>query len=301
VGDKNYISASGTIEATDINVSAKIGGQIDNILVEEGTTVKVGDTLALIDHKALVIQLMGAEAGVKNAQAQLDLLLNGARTEDIRQAEEGVRQAEVNLKISHDDFQRIVALYDSGSVTQKQKDDAEARLAIAQAQFNSAQEALKKLRQFARPEEIRSAQARLEQAIASRDLLKKNIADCYITAPLDGIITNKALEQGETVGLSATIVTITNQNKVYLTIYITDKELGKVKLGQTAKVRIDTYPQKFFEGKVIYISPQAEFTPKNVQTKQDRVKLVFGVKIEIANPQGILKSGMPADAEISTL
>ena len=96
--------------------------------------------------------------------------------------------------------------------------------------------------------------------------------------------------------MGATITTISNQDKVNLMIYVTERELAKVNLGQTAKISIDGYPNKQFEGKVVYISPQAEFTPKNVQTKEDRVKLVFGVKLEVQNQDGILKAGMPADA-----
>jgi HlyD family secretion protein len=224
--------------------------------------------------------------------------VRGARTEDINQVEEAVRQAEATLKTAEDDLNRMRELYKSNAVTQKQKDDAETRYTIVLAQYNSAKEALKKIQQWARPEELQSAKARLEQAEAQADVIRKTIADCYTKSPTGGVVTHKPIEEGELVGAGTTIVTISRLDKVHLMIYVTETELGKVKLGQEADVRIDTYPEKSFQGRVIYVSPQAEFTPKNVQTKEDRTKLVFAVKIEIDNPEGILKPGLPADAVI---
>jgi len=302
-GNKNRegISASGTIEATEVNVGSKVGGEVKTLLVSEGSAVKQGDTLAIIDHATLDLQLDQAKAGLELADAQLRLLLNGARSEDIQQAEEGLKQAEANLRNAEEDVKRMRELFGTGTVTQKQRDDAEARYTVALAQYNSAKQALKKLQQWARPEDIRAAQARLAQAKASVDLLRKTIADCYITAPTNGIVTHKPVEEGELAGQGTTVVTISKLDTVNLMIYVTEVELGRVKLGQRAEVRIDTNPDRVFPGKVVYISPVAEFTPKNVQTKEDRVKLVFGVKVEIDNPDRILKPGMPADAIVKTV
>lgn len=298
--DKGDIGASGTIEATEVNVASKVSGQVKTLFVDEGSSVSQGDTLALIEHETLDLQLQQAEAGFELADAQLRLLLNGARSEDIQQAEQGLKQAEANLRNAEEDVKRIRELFNTGSATLKQRDDAETRYTVALAQYSSAEQALKKLQQWARPEEIRAAKARLAQAKSSVDLLKKTIADCYITAPISGIVTHKPVEEGELAGQGTTVVTISKLDKVNLMIYVTEIELGKVKLGKKAEVRIDTYPERIFDGKVIYISPAAEFTPKNVQTKEDRVKLVFGVKIEIDNPDQVLKPGMPADAVVKT-
>ncbi len=298
--DKGDIIASGTIEATEVNVGSKVGGQVKTLLVNEGSSVSKGDTLALIDHATLDLQVQQAEAGFELADAQLRLLLNGARSEDIQQAEQALKQADANLRNAEEDAKRIRELSKTGTATLKQRDDAETRYTVALAQYNSAEQALKKFQQWARPEDIRAAKARLAQAKSSVDLLKKTIADCYITTPGNGIVTHKPVEEGELAGQGTTIVTISKLDKVNLMIYVTEIELGKVKLGQKAEVRIDTYPERIFDGKVIYISPAAEFTPKNVQTKEDRVKLVFGVKIEIDNPDHVLKPGMPADAVVKT-
>ncbi len=297
-GAKDVIYASGTIETVEVHVASKVSGELLELAVEEGTRVKPGDKLAVVDHATLDIQLRQAEAGVRLAEAQLALLVKGARSEDIRQAEAVHKQAEAALTVAEDDARRMRELVKTGSVTPKQREDAEARLTIATAQRNAGAEALKKVRTLARPEEIQAAEARLAQAVAAADLLKKTIADCTILAPAGGIVTHKAVEPGELVTPGATIVTLAELDSVYVMIYVTENELGRVRLGGPAEIKIDSFPDKVFEGMVKYISPEAEFTPKNIQTKQDRVKLVFGVKVEIENREGLLKPGLPADAVI---
>jgi HlyD family secretion protein len=292
------VSASGTIEVIEVTVSAKTSGQVDRLLVDEGSQVKSGDILAVVDSASLQIQLEQAEGGVGFAEAQLELLLKGARIEDIRQAEAALKQAEANLKLARENRDRIHVLFEKAAATPQQNDDAETRLAVAVAQHGAAQQALEKLIKFARPEDIKSAQARLDQAVAARDLLKKTISDATIVSPQSGIVTTKITEQGEYVGPGTPLVTIADLSRVHLNIYITETELGKVRLGQEAEVTIDSYPGRVFTGRVIFISPEAEFTPKNVQTKEERVKLVYRVKVEIPNPENILKPGMPADALI---
>ncbi|MBP1659049.1 MAG: secretion protein HlyD family protein, partial [Candidatus Aminicenantes bacterium] len=295
---KNVITASGTIEAVEVNVASKAAGQILALAVEEGARVKPGDVLATIDHATADIQLRQAEAGVALARAQLLLLQNGARKEDIEQAEAGLKQAEANRRVAADDAKRMRALLQSGSVTTKQRDDAEARLTVAEAQRRAAEEAVSKVRRLARPEEIDAARARLDQAQAAADLLAKTIADCTVVAPAGGIVTHKAVEAGELVTPGATVVTLADLDSVYVMLYVTELEIGRIKLGGEVEVRIDAFPDRPFAGTISYISPEAEFTPKNVQTKEDRVKLVFGVKVVIPNPEGLLKPGLPADAVI---
>jgi len=296
--EKNAITASGTIEAIEVNVASKVAGQVLVLAVEEGARVRPGDILAEVDHATADIQLRQAEAGVALARAQLALLLSGARKEDIQQAEAALKQAEANLRLAADDARRMRELSRTASVTVKQRDDAEARLIIAEAQRVAAAEALSKVQRLARPEEIQAAEARLAQAEAARDLLAKSIADCTIVAPAGGIVTHRAVEAGELVIPGATVVTLAELDSVYVMIYLMEREIGRVRLGDAADVEIDAFPGRPFPGKVTYISPEAEFTPKNVQTKEDRVKLVFGVKVEIENREGLLKPGLPADAAI---
>lgn len=295
---KDVIAASGTIEAIEVDVASKVSGQVLVLAVDEGTRVEPGDLLARVDHATADIQLRQAQAGVDLAQAQLVLLRNGARREDIQQAEAALTQAEANLRVAADDARRMRELAKTGSVTPKTRDDAEARLTVAEAQKHTAAENLSKMRRLARPEEIRAAEARLAQARAAADLLAKTIADSAIVAPAAGIVTHKAIEAGELVAPGSTVVTVSTLDSVYVIVYLTEQEVGRVRLGDAVDVRIDAFADKVFSGKITYISPEAEFTPKNVQTKQDRVKLVFGVKVVIENREGLLKPGLPADAVI---
>jgi HlyD family secretion protein len=294
--DGSEISASGTIEARNVKIASQTAGELIELAVDEGARVRHGDKLAVIDHSSLDIQLRQAEAGMRLAQAQLALIRKGARREDIQQAEEGLTQAETAFGVAEEDVRRMRALADKGSVTPKQREDAEARLIVAQAQRSAAREGLNKVRTLSRPEEIQAAEARLAQAQAAVDLLAKTIDDCTISSPIAGMVTQRVAEIGELVAPGATLLTLSALEQVSLMIYVTEADLGSIRLGQNATVAIDAAPGRVFQGQVTYISPQAEFTPKNVQTKEDRVKLVFGVKIEIPNPDGTLKPGLPADA-----
>ncbi|MEO6938539.1 MAG: efflux RND transporter periplasmic adaptor subunit [Candidatus Kapaibacterium sp.] len=297
-GDKNTIKASGTIEATEVNISSKAASQLKVLSVDEGSHVKIGDTIAIIDHVTLDLQLREADAALSAAVAQADLLKKGARAEDIQQAEESVTQSEANHKLAAQELLRIEALTREGAATKEQLDAAQSKYDVTSSQIEAAKQGVARLRKFTRPEDLRAALARVEQANAAKARVAQMINDCYIISPVDGIVTHKVVEAGELIGTGATIVTVTELDKVHLTIYVTESELPKVKLGGLANVVIDGMPGKSYIGKVIYISPEAEFTPKNIQTKDDRTKLVFGVKIEIPNPNDELKRGLPADASL---
>jgi HlyD family secretion protein len=292
------IRASGTIEATSVQVSARGTGQIVRLAGEEGMSVREGDLLAVVDHASLDLQLSQARSGVDLARAQLNLLVEGARAEDLVQGREQLNQANDALKSAADDFERMKSLYAGGAATKKQRDDAEVRFTTARAQANASDQALKKLENFARPEEVKAAVARLDQAVFSVRLLQKAIEDCTVEAPVDGVITEKLIEKGELAGPNTGLYVITDLSRVKLTIYVPEPDLGRIRLGQDAHVSVDSYPGRTFPGTVTWISPLAEFTPRDIQTRDERVKLVFAVKVEIANPDFIFKPGMPADAEI---
>jgi HlyD family secretion protein len=296
--NKNSIEASGIIEATNVTVSSKVTGQILKLNFEEGDPVKSGDTLIDIDHANLNIQLRQAEAAEMQADAQLQLIKQGARSEDIKQAEDAVKQAKANYDLASRDKDRNEKLYQSKSITQQQFDNVLSKFEITSAQYNSAIENLKKIRNLYRPDDIKQAQANLDRQKAAVDLLKKNISDSYVIAPINGFVTKKFVEAGESVSPMSSLFMLSDLSYVDLVIYIPETELGKIQLGQDADVTVDTYNNKVFKGKIIYISPQAEFTPKNIQTKDERVKLVYAVKIHIANPGFELKDGMPADAVV---
>jgi HlyD family secretion protein len=296
--NKNYLEATGTIETVNVTLSAKTSGEIKELRIKEGERVKTGDTIMVIDTETLRLQLKQLEAGTDISRAQLDLLKNGARKEDILQAGSLVKQAQVNYDLAKTDFDRMQNLYQSKTITKKEYDDAVGRYDMMKAQLFSANENYDKLKKLSRPEEIKQGEAKLNQSNASSDLIRKSINDSYITAPINGIIVEKYFEQGETVSPMSNLCKVSDLTNVELYIYVTELELGKVKLGQKVEVSVDAFKDKKFEGKVTFISPEAEFTPKNIQTKDERTKLVFAVKIEIPNPNFDLKPGLPADAKI---
>lgn len=296
--DIKSIEASGTIESTNIIVSSRNAGNIQAMNFIEGDKVNVGDTIIIIDHELLDIQLQQSIAGKDAVDAQLKLMIAGARIEDINQAEQNLNQAKVNFETAEKDKSRMQNLYDSRSITKKQYEDAIARYDLMNAQYNAAQGNFNKAKKIFRQEEIEQARANLNKAIAGVDLLKKNIRDSYVISPINGFLVKTYVERGETVTPMSSLFKVADLDVVKLVIYVSEEELGYVQLGQKTEVTIDTYKDKVYEGKVTYISPEVEFTPKNIQTKDERTKLVFAVKIEVPNKDYDLKPGMPADAQI---
>jgi len=294
--NSNEIKSSGTIEATDVVISSKSAGQIEIFLVNEGDKVKKDEILLKLDHESLDIQLRQTAAIIEQAEAQLRLLKAGARKEDINLAQEQVKFAKINLDQAETDMDRLNKLYETNTITRKQYEDAVTRYDQTMNQYNSEKENLLKIKNITRPEEIESAQANLKKTKVGLEIIQKNIEDCTITSPLDGIVSKKFAEAGEYVTPGSSLIKLSDMNTVNLYIYIKEEDLGKVKLGQKSEIKTDSYKDKVYIGKVIFISPEAEFTPKNIQTEEERTKLVFAVKIEIPNPDYELKSGMPADA-----
>ncbi|MBS1551673.1 MAG: efflux RND transporter periplasmic adaptor subunit [Bacteroidetes bacterium] len=298
IKNTNEINASGTIEATDVVVSSKTAGQIEDIAVKEGDKVSKDDLLVVLDHKSLDIQLRQMSAGIEQAEAQLRLLQSGARKEDIALAKEQVKTAKINLDQALTDKERLSKLLESNTITQKQFEDASVKYELAQNQYNTARQNLLKVSNIVRPEEIESSKANLKRNQVGLEIIQKNIEDCTVKSPLSGIVTKKFVEAGEYVTPGSSLLKLSDLSIVNFYIYINETDLGKIKLGQKAEVKTDSYKDKIYGGEVIFISPEAEFTPKNIQTPEERTKLVFKVKIQIPNPDSELKSGMPADAKL---
>lgn len=278
------ITETGTLEAREVTVSSQVNGTVARLLIDEGSLVKAGDTLAVLDATDWAFQLQQAEANFRAADAGYQLALEGPRKEDVIQAQAAFESAQSDLK-------RMEDLYASKSVPEKQLEDARTR-------YTLAQQTLQKLKRGSRQEEIALARARRDQAAAQVSLLRKKVDDCSITAPIDGTITNKFVEAGELALPGMPIVRLANLNEMDVTIYVSEVDLPKIALGQDAGVSVDAFENRSFEGKVIFISPTAEFTPKNIQTREERTKLVFAVKIRVKNPDQVLKGGIPADVTL---
>lgn len=296
--DKDYIEGSGNIESTNIILSSKATGDVKEIICSEGDQVNKGDTILIIDHDIQLIKLKQALAGRDAAKAKLNLAIKGAREEDISLAEEKLSQAEENFKLTKSNYNRMKNLLEEQAITKKQFDEVETAYKIANSNLNSAKENLKKIKNISRPEEISQLRSNYQNAEANVELLKKQISDSHITSPMNAFIVEQFVELGESINFGSSLVKLSDLSIVELVIYVNEQNLAKVKLGQKVDVITDTYTDKVYEGKVTFISPEAEFTPKNIQTKDERTKLVFAVKIKVPNKNFELKAGMPADAVV---
>ena len=294
----NVIEATGIIEATEVLINSKVPSQIVEIRRDEGEKVKKGDTLLILDFESLKYQLEQAESMERYARSQLELVRKGARLEDVMVAEENLRQAEENYKVAKINFDRALDLKSSGSFNQKQYEEAELQMKLAESRLAQAKANVNKMKNFFRPEEIAQAEANLQKAIAAKNSALKNFTECFVLAPSDGVLLKKFVENGEFVTIGSPLFKLGKLDTVEMVVYIPESDLGKVMLGKDVEVSTDTYPGKIYKGKVIFISNEAEFTPKNIQTKDERITLVYAVKIRIPNAEFELKPGMPADAKI---
>jgi HlyD family secretion protein len=250
------------------------------------------EQLSLIKEGARYEDKEAAQAQVDQAEAALQLaksalIQNNVRAKDVEVAKAAVKQVEATLALAKANALQNKLRKEDVEATQANVDQAKAALELAEA--NTVQPQIQQQNVLLAEMQVKSAQDAVE-------LLQTQINDAKITAPTAGIVTTKVVEIGELVSPGMPIAVITNLDTVYLTIFVPETKLGKVKLGQNAQVSVDSFPGRTFNGKVTYISPEAEFTPKNIQTKEERVKLVYGVKIELENPEKLLKPGMPADA-----
>ncbi|MBI5116880.1 efflux RND transporter periplasmic adaptor subunit [Candidatus Poribacteria bacterium] len=292
------ISATGTIEATEVDISSEVGGQIEKLLVDEGDLVKKDQLVAQLDDSQLGAEVTRAEAAQATARATLQDLMAGARANELERGRARVNLARATLALAESDWKRASELFDEGVFSGNQRDNARANLDVARSQYNVALEELKLLEAGARPDQIEAARWQVKQAEASLELARVRLEKTLIYAPMAGTVLVKDSEAGEVVSPGVPIVTIADVDDMWVKIYIDEVNIGRVKLGQPAKVQVDAFPGKEFSGKVTLVSSEAEFTPKNIQTREDRVKLVFAVKIGVGNAGGLLKPGMYADIKL---
>lgn len=297
-GGGEALTANGTIEATEVEVSSKLPGRIAQLLVKEGDTVQASQVIARLDASEIEAEVAQQQAAVAKAEAQLKELLAGSRAEEIEEARANLQQAEDNLKLAKDDWDRFDNLFKEGAVSAQERDRAKNKVEVGVSQVKAARERYQMIRIGPRPEVIEAARHERDRAKAALGTAQVRLRDSTILAPLAGTVMTKRAEQGEIVNPGFPIVVLIDPDDLWLRVYIPESEIGLVKLGQLASIAVDSFPKRKFEGKVIEISPKAEFTPRTVQTKKERVNLVFGVKIGLDNRERLLKPGMPADAEI---
>ncbi|MBI5055669.1 MAG: efflux RND transporter periplasmic adaptor subunit [Nitrospirae bacterium] len=289
---------SGNVEATETDIGFKYPGRVAELFVEEGQKIKKGDRLAVFDSSELESLVSQSKAYLNETVARLGELKAGFRQQEISQAEANVGYAEAELSKAKKDYNRADVLYQNGAISAQQMDAARKTYDVAVAQHQKALQALSLVKEGPRKEEIVAAESRVRQAEAALKVSEERLKDAMIHSPVSGVVLRKIIEAGETVSSGSPVYTIGALENPWIKVYVKEDKLGHVKLGQKAEIKVDSYPDKVYEGTVTYISSEAEFTPKNIQTQEERVKLVFGMKISVKNVNDELKPGMPADVRI---
>ena len=333
----NALQGSGTVEARNIRVGSKVGGRIDKVLVREGDSVEAGQILITFDDKELLASLAASRANAEKAErgfrteeieearaaaaqakAEYDQRRNGYRQEDIDAAQADLDRATADEIRTHLDFQRYDALAQKDLVSKQQRDTAEANWKMAFAQKENAQHKLDELHRGYRPEEIAAAEARYHQTQATLEKLERGnrredvaaaraafaydearFRERQVLAPAAATVEVLDVRPGDLIPPNTPVATLLEREQIYVRIYIPETVIGRVHVGQKAEIRVDSFPNQVFRGEVEQINQQAEFLPRNVQTREERVHQVFGVKVRIDDSSHHVLAGMAADVRLS--
>lgn len=292
------VFVSGNIEAIEVDLSFRIAGQINHLPIMEGDRVFRDQEVARLDTDTLEALKGASLSEISTAKAVLDELEAGYREEEIKSARALAKAAESRLANARDEYDRHRALFKGGAISASAHDSKEMAFKVASEEFNNAIQRLTELERGPREEQIRAARSRLERARWELKRIELDIKHSSLQSPINGVVLVKANELGEVILPGATVATVAEIDEVWLKGYVGEQDLGKIKLGQKARVTIDTFPDRYYEGNLTYISARAEFTPKNVQTREERIKQVYRVKITMPNLSQDLKIGMPAEGYI---
>ena len=269
--DQRQSLGSGTFEATEVEISGLLAGTVLRMEKREGEVVETGELLAEIDAEKLMLERELVAVQLEGVELELELI------------EQKVKAVRIQLANDRKKLERIEKLHTRLSATQQQLDDLTTAVKLGSNRLNAA---LK---------ELKGPEIRRRELETRLRLLDRMIADSRVVSPISGRLVMRYVEPGEVVAVGRTMMKVADLSLMEIKVYLPASMLGAVKLGQAVSLRADGAPDRWFEGEVVWVSPTAEFTPKNVQTAEARAELVYAVKIEVPNPQGILKIGMPAD------
>ena len=298
--DDGGLRASGTVEATEADLGFQLPGRIAELRVDRGDRVTQGQVLGRLDQTELEARRLAAQARVTAMAAQLDELHSGFRIEEIAEGRAAVRAAEEQLADARRTHERSQRLLDGGAISQEVLDRHRTAHEVAAAEVDRAKERLAVLETGPRRERIAAQEAGVAQAQANVAEIDAALRNTVIEAPFAGLVTVRHREPGEITGAGAPVVTIMNPDDRWIRIYIQENAVGRVSIGQRATISADTFLDRRYGGEVIYIASEAEFTPRNVQTTEERVKLVYEVRIRVTDdPSFDLKPGLAADVELA--
>jgi len=298
--DSAAITLSGTIDAHDVDLGFQAGGRIARLATDEGQKVSVGQTLAELDGTDYELALARARAQAESARKALALLQAGSRAQDIRASEALLSQAQADQRLALAQLKRTEELVAKRFVSEQQLDTARNQTDVTTAKVDQARQNLSLLREGARKEDIARATADYNASTVAAKSAERQLTYVRLISPVAGIVSVRLAERGQIVSTGQAVFRVAEIDRPWVRAYLGEMDLPRVKLGQAASVRVDGLPGKVFTGRLSFISPAAEFTPKTVETKALRVDLVYRVKVEVDNPDGQLKIGMPADVTLAT-
>jgi HlyD family secretion protein len=289
------ILATGTIEATTVDLNLKAAGTIKTLAFKEGDAVKQNQPLAELTRSDLAAQRERDALAVAEAQDKVNDLVSGARDQEIKAATASLNIAKINLDNANLDLERVKKLFEAGAVSQQELDQAQLNSDLKKNQLDAAQAALSLLQAGTRPAQISGAEAEVERTKAVLKASESMLDDLKINSPIDGIVLSRNYEPGEFVAMGVSLGTIADLNHLWIKVYIPTDDLPMIKLGQKVHFTVSGNSTQYI-GTVSNIASQGEFTPKTIQTKQERTNVVFAVKITVDdNQNSALKPGMPAD------
>jgi HlyD family secretion protein len=303
---------TGTAETTSIRLSFKTSGRINGIIYDEGDEIMKDALVATLDDADEKLGVSAAEAGLSYAQATLSEVLAGSRKQEIRNAkaaldmaDAGVKKAEASLSQAKSDNERFKALYEANGVSKRTYELYETAYETAQQAYKEATAAKAKAAETlslavegARSEEIEKAKANVSIYEQTLEQAKQKLVYTKLHSPISGVVLTRSAENGEFIQTGNTVLTVADLTDMWIRGYVSEDYLGKVKLGQKVMIKSDSYPDKEYIGKVSYISSEAEFTPKTVQTYDERINFMYMIKVTVDNTSKELKYGMPVEGRI---
>jgi HlyD family secretion protein len=292
------IIATGTIEVTKVDIAPKLSGYLTELSIRQGDKVNLGQVIARISRVDLEAQALRDEAALQKAEAQLRDLEKGVRTQERSELIASIGSAEAVDKKAQADLERYRSLYNQGAVSQQQWDTAQVNFETAQSSVRAARARLSLADEGNRPDTIEAQRLEVVRSKAILTMARTQMADTVVSSPQQGVVLTKNFEKGEFVNAGSAIATIGNVQDCWVKIYIPSTQLGLIKIGQPAVVKVDSYPGKTFSGEIKEISQNAEFTPRQSLTQNERANMVYAVKVRIDNAEDVLKPGMPADVVI---
>lgn len=291
-------SLSGNVDVHQVELAFRVSGRIAEMKVQEGDRAEAGALLAQLDRVPFDNDVAGASADVDQARALFDRIRRGYRVEEIAQARATVRQRDADLVNARVTLERLQNLVVQGVVTHQQIDDAEARVRQSDAQLAGAKEQMNLMVHGSRVEDIEAQKAALAAAEARLAKAKTALEDTSLRAPSRGIVSVRAREVGAIVLAGQTVYTLVLNEPVWLRAYVAQPRLGRIKPGMPVKIEVDSTPGKQYDGTVGFIAPEAEFTPKTVQTEQVRDDLVYRIRVIAHDPENVFRQGMPVTVRV---